>query len=68
MKITVNNKTVDLADCATVDMGAFLAGQGVPEKGVATALNGRVVRRDLWSGTILKDGDTITVIRAVCGG
>lgn len=68
MKITVNNKTVDLADCASVDMGTFLAGQGVPAKGVAAALNGRVVRRDLWSVTILSDGDSITVIRAVCGG
>lgn len=68
MKITVNNRTVGLAGTEAVDLAAFLAAQGVPSVGVAAALNGKVVRREHWASTILKDGDTITVIHAVCGG
>lgn len=68
MKITLNNKTVELAHGATADLATLLSSQGLPEKGIAVALNGTLVRRDAWSTTILNDGDKLTVIRAVCGG
>ena len=40
----------------------------VPAKGVAVALNNKVVRKSQWDETPLKQGDRILVITAVCGG
>lgn len=35
---------------------------------VAVALNGEIVRRDRWQQTVLGDGDTLDIVRAVSGG
>jgi sulfur carrier protein len=37
-------------------------------RGIAIALNGRVVPRALWVATELKDGDAIEIVRAMQGG
>ena len=39
-----------------------------PERGVAIAHNGNVVRRALWAETALQEDDRIELIRAVQGG
>ena len=39
-----------------------------PERGVAVALNGAVVRRGEHETTTLQEGDSVEVIRAVQGG
>lgn len=39
-----------------------------PQTGVAVALNGKVVRKDEHSSTLLAEGDEVEVIRAVQGG
>lgn len=68
MKITLNKKTVEL-DCPTgPTLYELLASTGVPQRGVAVALNNRVVKRDDWKSTMLADGDSVTVITAICGG
>ncbi len=36
--------------------------------GVAVAVNGEVVPRRAWAGTLLRDGDRVEVITAVQGG
>lgn len=40
----------------------------LPERGVALALNNRVVQRTEWGATTLCDGDNVTIIRAAFGG
>lgn len=40
----------------------------MPRKGIAVAVNGRVVPKTAWESALLADGDKITVITAVCGG
>jgi sulfur carrier protein len=37
-------------------------------RGVAVALNGRVVTRSAWATTTLADGDDVEVVRAMQGG
>ncbi len=39
-----------------------------PEKGIAVARNGAVVRRVEYSNTIIQENDDIEIIRAVQGG
>lgn len=68
MKISVNNKLIELDLKDPTLLSEFLAKQNFPDKGIAVALNGKVVRRGEWETTLLSDGDSITVIKAVCGG
>lgn len=39
-----------------------------PRSGIAVAVNGEVVPRATWSGTVLVDGDVVEVVTAVQGG
>lgn len=68
MKLTLNNKAVEIDGELQPVLSDVLAAQGVPARGIAVAINNRVVRRDDWSVTRLSDGDSITVITAICGG
>jgi sulfur carrier protein len=60
MDETVERATVlDLLRARGVDAAA---------RGVAVALNGRVVRRADWPTTEIKAGDTIDIVRPFSGG
>lgn len=37
-------------------------------RGFAIALNGEVVRRNLWAQTPVTDGDRVEIVRAFAGG
>jgi sulfur carrier protein len=37
-------------------------------RGIAVAVNGRVIARDAWSKTQLCDGDAVEIVRAMQGG
>ena len=65
MEITVNNskKTTQAPD-----LKARALELGLPEKGVALALDGKMVPRADWEGTALHEGAKLLVIRATCGG
>ncbi len=68
MKITLNTKTVELDSPARPTLHELLATSGVPQSGIAVALNNRVIKRADWESTILADGDSVIVITAICGG
>ena len=40
----------------------------VAQRGIAVALNGSVVPRAAWAGTVLKPGDSVEIVRARQGG
>ena len=65
MEITVNNskKTTQAPDLKALALELEL-----PEKGVALALDGKMVPRADWEGTALHEGAKLLVIRATCGG
>lgn len=66
MNIIVNGDKVELADGANVKQLAEK--QNLPEKGVAVAVNNDMVPRTDWENRILKEGDDVIIIKAVCGG
>lgn len=67
MNITVN-KTQRVLDGDSHTVASVVNACGFPSKGIAVAINGKVVRRSAWEETAIADGDSLTVIQAVCGG
>ena len=66
MKILVNNKETELTGGNTI---ADLARQlELPAQGVAVALHNRMVPRTQWEEQTLKEGDSLIIIKAACGG
>ena len=66
MKVFVNNKETELTQGNTV---ADLALQlGLPQQGVAIAVQNRMVPRTEWSTKELQEGDNLVIIKAACGG
>lgn len=65
MKIRINNKETDVQAEAILDLAKELS---LPERGVAVAVNNRMIPRTDWQQTALKDDDNIVIIKAVCGG
>ena len=66
MTILVNNKETELVQGNTI---ANLASQlGLPEKGVAIALNNRMIPRAQWAEQTLQTNDNLVIIKAACGG
>ncbi len=65
--ITVNGETRPEAP-ATV--AALLQAEAIAmdARGVAVALNGRVVPRRDWSATVLQPGDQVEIVRPLPGG
>jgi sulfur carrier protein len=53
------------ADARVLDA---LSALGLPHAGVAVAVDGEVVPRAQWAGTVLDDGARVEVLTAVQGG
>ena len=66
MKVVINGEAREIPADAT--LASVLEDFGVPEKGVAVALDGAVVPRVSWPGTALDADATIEVLTAVQGG
>jgi sulfur carrier protein len=62
------NGVEERLEAATV--AALLAAREVAPgaRGIAVAVNGRVISRDAWSITPLRDGDVVEIVRAMQGG
>ena len=66
MKLTVNNKETEAKDgCTVAELATQLA---LPEKGVAIAVNNKMIPRTEWAERALQCGDSLVVIKAACGG
>lgn len=65
MQVLINN-TLTATEAINV---AELAEQlELPERGVALAVNQRIIPRTEWTGTLLMPNDNITIIKAAFGG
>jgi sulfur carrier protein len=64
--VWINGKPGELADDARVPDALTLL--GVPQTGVAVAVDGAVVPRVAWPDTVLVDGARVEVLTAVQGG
>lgn len=65
MIVMVNEKQVEVDERTTV--AALLESLGVPDRGVAVALDSSVLPRSRWT-TTLSDGARLEVVTAVQGG
>lgn len=70
MRLTVNGqaRVYDVADIAAL-FAREAEETGIDDaRGVAIAVNGRVVRRRDWEATPIRDGDRVEIVRAMQGG
>jgi len=65
MEITVNNKKVITTAKNLEELALEL---DLPKKGVAIAVEKKMVPSAEWSTTSILDGVSIIIIKAVCGG
>ncbi|SDX07243.1 sulfur carrier protein [Amycolatopsis xylanica] len=66
MQVQVNGSWRDVPDGSTV--AQLLAALGTPERGIAVALDGEVVRRGDWETAEVPKGATLDILTAVQGG
>lgn len=65
MKVKINNTKKDVQ---AQTLAALAEEMALPGKGVAVAVNNRMVPRTNWTSAAIKEGDNIVIIKAVCGG
>lgn len=65
MKIKVNNKEVETV---ALSVAALVEELSLPAQGVAVAVDNRLVSRADWKDYALKEGMSLVVIKAACGG
>lgn len=66
MKVFVNNKEQEVPAGSHVHMLASTL--ALPDKGVAIAVNNRMIPRREWTQTPLQENDHLVIIKAACGG
>lgn len=65
MNITINNKPTDTQAENLAQLAAELE---LPQKGVAVAVNNKMIPRTDWEATALVENDNVVIIKAACGG
>ena len=66
MRVQVNGEIRTVADRSTLnDLVDELA---LPPARIAVELNGKVIRRDQWSETVLNEEDRLEIVHFVGGG
>ena len=66
MIITINGKEMEVENALTVSMLAQT--MQLPERGVALAVNNKMIPRTEWEQKVLNDNDKLVIIKAACGG
>lgn len=65
MKVNINSKETETKSTNLLQLSDELQ---LPAKGVAVAVNNRMVPRAEWENTALSENDNIVIIKAACGG
>lgn len=68
MKVFVNEKAVEVSEPADVVRVLETVDVEPDRRGIAVAINERVVRRTEWSEYSVSEGDRIEIIQATQGG
>ena len=66
MSTRINGKDVELE--RPTPLLDYLAGIGVDPRSIAVEHNGRILERDEYGRTTLRDGDVVEIVRMVGGG
>lgn len=65
MNVIINNKPAATESITLAELAAELQ---LPERGVAVAVNNKLVQRTSWAEYTLTEDMQITIVRAACGG
>jgi sulfur carrier protein len=65
MKVKVNNNEVETGASNLLLLSHQL---NLPPTGIAVAVNNRIVPRAQWGDCPILQGDSLIIIKAVCGG
>ncbi len=66
ISLQINGKRVELP--GPTPLLEYLDGLGVNPKAVAVEHNGMIIERDDYLTSVLRDGDTVEIVRMVGGG
>ncbi len=66
MKIYLNGDEIEVSDHTM--LADVVVSQGLPEFGIAVAVDNKVVPKGQWAVFELSKGSRIIIIKAVCGG
>lgn len=66
MQITLNQQPRTIVPGMT--LLELMQGEGLASGHVAVAINRRIIARELWSETELREGDTLLIVGAIKGG
>jgi sulfur carrier protein len=66
INITVNNNVQSIKDASSIE--TIVTQLEVEAKGIAIALNHTVISRTEWNNILLKENDSILIIKATQGG
>ena len=67
-EICVNGESEPFAAPKTLEALLHEKTVDTGQRGIAVALNGAVVPRAAWRGTVLRPGDSVEIVRARQGG
>jgi sulfur carrier protein len=65
MDIKINNKATSTT---ATNLQVLSEEMNLPEKGVAIAINNKMIPRTEWVQTTIEEGADIVIIKAACGG
>ena len=65
MKVIINNQEKEIKASSLEELRKELQ---LPERGVAMAIDSRMVPQKEWAVTMLKEADKVTIIKAAFGG
>lgn len=65
VRILINNEEKLTASNNVQQLATEL---NLPNRGVALAINNKIIPRATWEGTSLSEGDNVTIIKAAFGG
>ncbi len=65
MKVNINSKTTETQSANLKQLAEELR---LDAKGVAVAMNNKIVLRANWEDTLLVEGADIVIVKAFCGG
>ena len=66
IKLMVNGKTREVEEATNLE--AYLVAFGLDLKFVAVGYNGEVIKKEAFADVVLKDGDSLEIVRPVGGG
>jgi sulfur carrier protein len=66
MNITLNDKTITLDNETSLQQ--LIERELSTTQNIAVAINNSLIKRTMWSSTILQEGDNVVVIAAAYGG